>query len=224
MVLLAHGGRLVAPLPPGLEPASSSPTVKISADPALSMSHGRQPPVTHELELTLTAGSHPLHALVGPARLHPGVRQAPAGRHVYSNTPPCDSAKPQRGGMCGSRQFHAAPMGLKTVLFGLAYYKHVAPAELAAGRPTLSSATRRTGRNDCNRDSFVWLGVIIARAAFQTKSQSWLGLLKARRAELVLCRRTKSVVNASHMNCRFSFLAPLTKHSVKSPSVLGGLT
>ena len=31
-----------------------------------------------------------------------------------------------------ARQFHAAPMGLKTVLFGLAYYNHVAPTELAA--------------------------------------------------------------------------------------------
>ena len=67
-------------------------------------------------------GSHPLHALGQP-----------------SSTPA--NAKPQRGGMCGARQFHAAPMGLKTVLFGLACYKHVAPTELAAGRPTHSSPT-----------------------------------------------------------------------------------
>ena len=30
------------------------------------------------------------------------------------------------------KSHHAAPMGLKTVLFGLVYYKHVAPTELAA--------------------------------------------------------------------------------------------
>jgi hypothetical protein len=30
-----------------------------------------------------------------------------------------------------ARRHHAAPMGLKTVLFGLVYYKHVAPMELA---------------------------------------------------------------------------------------------
>jgi len=30
-----------------------------------------------------------------------------------------------------ARRHHAAPMGLKTVLVGLVYYKHVAPMELA---------------------------------------------------------------------------------------------
>ena len=37
-----------------------------------------------------------------------------------------------------ARCHHAAPMGLKTVLFGLVYYKHVAPMELAvAAQPVM---------------------------------------------------------------------------------------
>jgi hypothetical protein len=32
---------------------------------------------------------------------------------------------------------HAAPMGLKTVLFGRWYYKHVAPTQLAAYLPAV---------------------------------------------------------------------------------------
>ena len=34
---------------------------------------------------------------------------------------------------------HAAPMGLKTVLFGRWYYKHVAPTELAAQLPAVTA-------------------------------------------------------------------------------------
>jgi hypothetical protein len=34
--------------------------------------------------------------------------------------------------MAPAEPHHAAPMGLKTVLFGRWYYKHVAPTELAA--------------------------------------------------------------------------------------------
>ena len=34
---------------------------------------------------------------------------------------------------------HAAPMGLKTVLFGRWYYKHVAPTELAAQLPAVAA-------------------------------------------------------------------------------------
>ena len=33
--------------------------------------------------------------------------------------------------MTCARRPHAAPMGLKTVLFGLVYYRHAAPTELA---------------------------------------------------------------------------------------------
>ena len=47
-----------------------------------------------------------------------------------------------------ARRHHAAPMGLKTVLFGLVYYKHVAPMELAV------AAHRRcsdTAENNCRQ-------------------------------------------------------------------------
>ena len=43
-----------------------------------------------------------------------------------------------------ARCHHAAPMGLKTVLFGLVYYKHVAPMELAV------AAQRREDRGTLN--------------------------------------------------------------------------
>jgi hypothetical protein len=39
--------------------------------------------------------------------------------------------------MARARPEHAAPMGLERVLFGVAYYRHVAPTELAAGRTTM---------------------------------------------------------------------------------------
>jgi hypothetical protein len=50
-----------------------------------------------------------------------------------------------------ARRHHAAPMGLKTVLFGLVYYKHVAPMELAVaaqrkGQPKLLDQVRNVLR------------------------------------------------------------------------------
>ena len=42
------------------------------------------------------------------------------------------SLKLRRSGMALAGPHHAAPMGLKTVLFGRWYYKHAAPTELAA--------------------------------------------------------------------------------------------
>ena len=51
--------------------------------------------------------------------------------------PPDDSLKLRRSGMVFAGPHHAASMGLKTVLFGRWYYKHVAPTELAAQLPTI---------------------------------------------------------------------------------------
>ena len=78
--------------------------------------------------------------LVGPACTLASLHQAPAGRHVYSHAPPCDALKPRRGGMGRAGQFNAAPMGLKTVLLGCLYYKHVAPTELAAQLPAVTAS------------------------------------------------------------------------------------
>jgi hypothetical protein len=46
--------------------------------------------------------------------------------------PPMIRSSSVRSGMVLAGTHHAAPMGLKTVLFGRWCYKHVAPAELAA--------------------------------------------------------------------------------------------
>ena len=78
-----------------------------------------------------------LPALANP---HP----APEERHDYSDRAPEDSFKLHRSGMDCARRHHAAPMGLKTVLFGLVYYKHVAPMELAV------AAQRREDRGTLN--------------------------------------------------------------------------
>ena len=58
---------------------------------------------------------------------------------MYSNRAPDDSLKLRRSGMVLAGPRHAAPMGLKTVLFGRWYYKHVAPTELAAQLPAVAA-------------------------------------------------------------------------------------
>jgi hypothetical protein len=67
-----------------------------------------------------------------------------------------------------ARRHHAAPMGLKTVLFGLVYYKHVAPMELAV-------AAQRQGER--------WLALqqltnLQAHAGPAIRSAAKLGLLR----------------------------------------------
>ena len=55
------------------------------------------------------------------------------------------SLKLRRSGIACAILHRAAPMGLKKVLSGLGYYKHVAPTELPATAPTktLSDAAPR---------------------------------------------------------------------------------
>ena len=71
----------------------------------------------------------------------PGARRPPhrSRREIcphrafkYSDRAPDDSLKLRRSGMALAGPHHAAPMGLKTVLFGRWYYKQAAPTELAA--------------------------------------------------------------------------------------------
>jgi len=58
---------------------------------------------------------------------------------------PDKSLKLRRSGMTSARPEHAAPMGLERVLLGVAYYKHVAPTELAgaAQRPASAAGASR---------------------------------------------------------------------------------
>jgi hypothetical protein len=44
-------------------------------------------------------------------------------------------------------------MGLKKVLFGLGYYKHVAPTELAATAPTTTLSNAPPRATDCTADA-----------------------------------------------------------------------
>ena len=69
---------------------------------------------------------------------------------MYSNRAPDDSLKLRRSGMVLAGPRHAAPMGLKTVLFGRWYYKHVAPTELAA---QLLAVTARLAPQSCDASS-----------------------------------------------------------------------
>ena len=47
--------------------------------------------------------------------------------------------------MGSAGQFHAAPMGLRTLLLGCLYYKHVAPTELGAAPNARDEARRAKG-------------------------------------------------------------------------------
>lgn len=86
-------------------------------------------------------------------RLHPALGQVPwdafAGRPVSYRredrvpAPPDHSCKLRRSGMACVRPHHAAPTGLKPVVFGLGYSKHVARTELAlSGRLRPSPAIK----------------------------------------------------------------------------------
>ncbi len=50
---------------------------------------------------------------------------------MFMATRPPDAFKPHRGGIGWDGQFHAAPMGLKTLILRWLYHKHGAPTELA---------------------------------------------------------------------------------------------